>query len=139
MEVPGRLTPGVAMVHTDATDVLVAGAGPVGLTAAAALRQQGIACRIVDRLPAGLLESLVVLGDAATPDGATPGPAAGATPDAAPGPAPVYRDAQGEFGRIYAARHCTAFLVRPDGYLGARLSSPAPEDLAASLAPVFRR
>ncbi|MFI8276644.1 FAD-dependent monooxygenase [Streptomyces sp. NPDC085929] len=44
------------MVHTDgaAADVLVAGAGPVGLTAAAELRRRGIACRIVDRLPARL-------------------------------------------------------------------------------------
>lgn len=44
------------MVHTDGAtaDVLVAGAGPVGLTAAAELRRRGIACRIVDRLPARL-------------------------------------------------------------------------------------
>uniref|UniRef100_A0AAU2K1F7 FAD-dependent monooxygenase n=1 Tax=Streptomyces sp. NBC_00049 TaxID=2903617 RepID=A0AAU2K1F7_9ACTN len=39
------------MAHTNATDVLVAGAGPVGLTAAAELRRRGISCRIVDRLP----------------------------------------------------------------------------------------
>ncbi|MFE2475192.1 FAD-dependent monooxygenase [Streptomyces sp. NPDC059389] len=44
------------MVHSDgaAADVLVAGAGPVGLTAAAELRRRGISCRIVDRLPARL-------------------------------------------------------------------------------------
>ena len=36
------------------TDVLVTGAGPVGLTAALELRRQGVACRIVDRLPARL-------------------------------------------------------------------------------------
>ncbi|MFD9125938.1 FAD-dependent monooxygenase [Kitasatospora sp. NPDC059571] len=34
------------------TDVLVAGAGPVGLTAAAELRRRGVDCRIVDRLAA---------------------------------------------------------------------------------------
>ncbi|MEU8515752.1 FAD-dependent monooxygenase [Kitasatospora sp. NPDC048722] len=34
------------------TDVLVAGAGPVGLTVAAELRRRGVACRIVDRLAA---------------------------------------------------------------------------------------
>jgi len=34
------------------TEVLVVGAGPVGLTAAAELRRRGVDCRIVDRLPA---------------------------------------------------------------------------------------
>uniref|UniRef100_A0AAU3HP38 FAD-dependent monooxygenase n=1 Tax=Streptomyces sp. NBC_01393 TaxID=2903851 RepID=A0AAU3HP38_9ACTN len=42
------------MAHTFGTDVVVAGAGPVGLTAAAELRRRGIRCRIVDRLPARL-------------------------------------------------------------------------------------
>ncbi|MFC8596463.1 FAD-dependent monooxygenase [Streptomyces atroolivaceus] len=32
-------------------DVLVAGAGPVGLTAACELRRRGVSCRVVDRLP----------------------------------------------------------------------------------------
>lgn len=39
------------MAHTFGTDVVVAGAGPVGLTAAAELRRRGVRCRIVDRLP----------------------------------------------------------------------------------------
>ncbi|WP_354641272.1 FAD-dependent monooxygenase [Kitasatospora camelliae] len=38
------------MVDTGAPDVLVVGAGPVGLTAAAELRRHGTECRIVDRL-----------------------------------------------------------------------------------------
>ncbi|MEY2245389.1 FAD-dependent monooxygenase [Streptomyces sp. BF23-18] len=42
------------MAHTFGTDVVVAGAGPVGLTAAVALRGRGVRCRIVDRLPARL-------------------------------------------------------------------------------------
>ncbi|WP_339127394.1 FAD-dependent monooxygenase [Streptomyces sp. f51] len=42
------------MAHTFGTDIVVAGAGPVGLTAAAALRGRGVRCRIVDRLPARL-------------------------------------------------------------------------------------
>jgi len=32
------------------TEVLIAGAGPVGLTAAIELRRRGVACRIIDRL-----------------------------------------------------------------------------------------
>lgn len=36
------------------TAVLIVGAGPVGLTAAAELRRQGVACRLIDRLPARL-------------------------------------------------------------------------------------
>ncbi|MER5382752.1 FAD-dependent monooxygenase [Streptomyces sp. NPDC002688] len=42
------------MAHTFGTDVVVAGGGPVGLTAAAELRRRGVRCRVVDRLPARL-------------------------------------------------------------------------------------
>lgn len=42
------------MAHTDTTDVLIAGAGPVGLSAVAELRRHGVRCRLVDRLPARL-------------------------------------------------------------------------------------
>ncbi|MFE5515375.1 FAD-dependent monooxygenase [Streptomyces sp. NPDC056529] len=40
--------------HRTTTDVLVVGAGPVGLSAAAELRRHGVHCRVVDRLPARL-------------------------------------------------------------------------------------
>ncbi|WP_416981771.1 FAD-dependent monooxygenase [Streptomyces sp. T028] len=42
------------MAHTPTVDVLIAGAGPVGLSAAAELRRQGVRCRLVDRLRARL-------------------------------------------------------------------------------------
>ena len=35
-----------------AVDVLIVGAGPVGLTMAAALTSQGMTCRIIDKAPA---------------------------------------------------------------------------------------
>ncbi|MCM9076984.1 FAD-dependent monooxygenase [Streptomyces spororaveus] len=52
---------------------------------------------------------------------------------------PVYADTRGEFARLYAAEEPTAFVIRPDGYLGARfpLAPPAPGPLAAHLAAVF--
>ncbi|MFF4349545.1 FAD-dependent monooxygenase [Streptomyces sp. NPDC001530] len=42
------------MAHTDTIDVLIAGAGPVGLSAAAELRRHGVRCRLIDRLAARL-------------------------------------------------------------------------------------
>ncbi|MGW1068844.1 FAD-dependent monooxygenase [Streptomyces aureus] len=51
---------------------------------------------------------------------------------------PVYVDSLGEFARLYGVSDgATAFLVRPDGYLGARLSPPSAEGLTAHLARVF--
>ncbi|MFJ3434428.1 FAD-dependent monooxygenase [Streptomyces cyaneofuscatus] len=45
---------GASAARGASTDVLIAGAGPVGLTLAAELRRSGVSCRIVDRLPARL-------------------------------------------------------------------------------------
>ncbi|MEU4496648.1 FAD-dependent monooxygenase [Streptomyces sp. NPDC023998] len=50
---------------------------------------------------------------------------------------PAYRDSRGEFARLYAAEQPTAFVIRPDGHLGARLCPPAPKPLAAHLAATF--
>jgi 2-polyprenyl-6-methoxyphenol hydroxylase-like FAD-dependent oxidoreductase len=41
-------------------DVLVVGAGPVGLTAALELRRRGIECRVVDRLPSPAMAAKAV-------------------------------------------------------------------------------
>lgn len=51
---------------------------------------------------------------------------------------PWYRDAGGEFARLFSVPAPTAFLVRPDGYLGARLRPPTAEGLTEGLAQVFR-
>ncbi|MFE3326062.1 FAD-dependent monooxygenase [Streptomyces sp. NPDC059176] len=50
---------------------------------------------------------------------------------------PVYRDGRGEFRRAYAAVGPTAFLVRPDGYLGTRLTPATADGLSAHLRRVF--
>ncbi|MFD0065289.1 FAD-dependent monooxygenase [Streptomyces sp. NPDC056690] len=51
---PGARYREVPVEHARTTDVLIVGAGPVGLSAAAELRQHGACCRLVDRLPARL-------------------------------------------------------------------------------------
>ncbi|MEV7612582.1 FAD-dependent monooxygenase [Streptomyces sp. NPDC089799] len=52
---------------------------------------------------------------------------------------PVYRDARGEFARLYgvAAGRVTAFVVRPDGYVGARVSRPGVAELREYFAGVL--
>ncbi|MFF4101955.1 FAD-dependent monooxygenase [Streptomyces sp. NPDC001903] len=52
-------------------------------------------------------------------------------------PVPVYRDGRGEFARMYGVREPAAFVVRPDGYLGARLCPPTVSGLAAHFSQVF--
>ncbi|MEV6582636.1 FAD-dependent monooxygenase [Streptomyces sp. NPDC051582] len=61
-----------------------------------------------------------------------------AAPEADRGaPVPVYRDGRGEFARMYGVREPAAFVVRPDGYLGARLCPPTASGLAAHFSGVF--
>ncbi|MGW2482408.1 FAD-dependent monooxygenase [Streptomyces sp. NPDC001571] len=48
------------MAHTRSTDVLIVGAGPVGLSAAAELARHGVRVRLVERLPARLLYAKAV-------------------------------------------------------------------------------
>lgn len=50
---------------------------------------------------------------------------------------PVHLDTAGEFARRYGVERPTAFVVRPDGYLGARLCPPDPQRLAAHLEATF--
>ncbi|MFG2296019.1 FAD-dependent monooxygenase [Streptomyces sp. NPDC048603] len=51
---------------------------------------------------------------------------------------PVYRDGRGEFARLYGvADGVTAFAVRPDGYVGARLARPGVAELREYFAGVF--
>ncbi|TDU74158.1 FAD-dependent monooxygenase [Streptomyces sp. KS 21] len=54
-----------------------------------------------------------------------------------PAPVPVYRDGRGEFARLYGVREPAAFVVRPDGYLGARLCPPTAAGLLAHFSAVF--
>ncbi|MFG2330822.1 FAD-dependent monooxygenase [Streptomyces sp. NPDC048604] len=75
-------------------------------------------------LSRGRVESCAVLADGGTPIGGTG--------------LPVYRDARGEFAKQYGVRVPTAFLVRPDGYLGARFTALSEGPLADRLATVFR-
>ncbi|MEU9941133.1 FAD-dependent monooxygenase [Streptomyces lavendulae] len=74
-------------------------------------------------LPAGRLTAYAVL----TEGGTAPAWA----------PMPVYLDGQGEFRRVYGVREPTAFVVRPDGHLGARLCPPTAGELSAYLSGVF--
>ncbi|MEU6311036.1 FAD-dependent monooxygenase [Streptomyces sp. NPDC047014] len=78
----------------------------------------------------GQVEACVIL-----PADAAPG-ARDSVP-AGPGLLPVYHDIAGEFARLYAVDAPTAFLIRPDGYLAARLTGPDPKPLADRLAAVF--
>lgn len=94
----------------------------------AAFRQLADAARLLTR---GRVDACAVLADA---DGAAVAAASSADGTGLP----LYRDARGEFALRYAVSAPTAFLVRPDGYLGTRIAPPDEQPLAAHLATVFR-
>ncbi|MFI9749323.1 hypothetical protein [Streptomyces collinus] len=54
----------------------------------------------------------------------------------------MFRDEAGEFAQLYGAKGAAAFLIRPDGYLAARLTRLAAGEtepaLADALGRVFR-
>ncbi|MER5810508.1 FAD-dependent monooxygenase [Streptomyces sp. NPDC002033] len=78
---------------------------------------------LTDGLPAGRFTAYAVL----TEGGTAPAWA----------PLPVFLDGRGDFARVYGVREPTAFVVRPDGYLGARLTPPTAAGLSAYLSGIF--
>ncbi|MCX4751133.1 FAD-dependent monooxygenase [Kitasatospora sp. NBC_01287] len=81
------------------------------------------ACAAAARQAAhGLLDSYVLLADGAGPPGLL---------------LPAVRDAAGAFEAGYRPREGEAFVIRPDGHLGARLGPATPEALAAHLRRTF--
>jgi hypothetical protein len=104
--------------------LLLYGDGPAAEAAAAVPS-------LVRDLPPGRVTAYEVLADGASPAGALPGVAGDGAPP------PVFRDARGDFAAAYAVDGPTAFAVRPDGCLGARLSPPTASGLAEFLGGVF--
>ncbi|MFE6177001.1 FAD-dependent monooxygenase [Streptomyces sp. NPDC056464] len=132
---------------------LVAGVAAVPLRLYDLLRDRGhvlvlyadsahslIACReaaaTVHRLAAGKVAAFVVARNGSAAE------ASGGQVDADGRHLPVYRDGATEFERLYCVEDPAAFLIRPDGYLGARLSpltgAGAPTALSEALGRVFR-
>lgn len=97
-------------------DVLVVGAGPVGLTMAAELTRHGLHCRIVD-------QSAVRTDVSARDSG---------------GQLPRILDADGVLCDTYAARTPTAVLIRPDGFIGYYGQPVDADRLLAHLATYLR-
>ena len=117
--------------------MLIAGAGPVGLTAALELSRRGVACRLVDRLPERLPYAKAMGIQPRTLEVWDRTGVARAALDAA-----VPLRGQLTYVNGAAQGHMEMSLppeviVRPDGYLGARVSPAAPGPLSAALTRVF--
>lgn len=52
---------------------------------------------------------------------------------------PVFRDEAGAFARLYGVKGAAAFLIRPDGYLAARLTGLAAAETESALADALGR
>ncbi|SDT19004.1 2-polyprenyl-6-methoxyphenol hydroxylase [Streptomyces sp. TLI_053] len=105
------------------TLLLYAAAGPDGAARAGHLHALADAARTAAH---GLLDVHVVL--------------AGDTPEVPDGLLlPYARDAAGSFRTAWAPADGEAFVVRPDGYLAARLPAPTAAALSAHLRRTFRR
>ena len=93
-------------------DVLVIGAGPVGLMLASELRRHGVACRVVERAAAPTDR----FGDEVRPlavrvrDDWSPRDVA----------VPLMHDRGADMHRAYDAELASVYLIRPDGYLALR-------------------
>ncbi|WP_455361626.1 FAD-dependent monooxygenase [Streptomyces sp. SYSU K21746] len=103
--------------------LLYADAGGPPLVDSADSADFGELARAAQELTHGQVDVFVVLAPDAAADGVR---------------LPVFRDGRGEFRRAYEADGPTALLVRPDGYLGARLAPPTVPELSAHLAGTFR-
>ena len=125
------------------TGVLIAGAGPVGLTAAIELARRGIDIRIVDPLVQppqyakavgvqprtlevfegmGVLNRILI----AAPDA-----------DVDTTVLPLIRDSARDFAAMYAADGSAVYVVRPDGYLCFTSAQIDADALAAHLSSTF--
>ena len=114
------------MSNASETQVLIAGAGPIGVTAAIELARRGIACRIVDPLveppqyakAVGVQPRTLEIQDAHNLAWKLALAIAGVAADST-GP--------------------SAYVVRPDGYLGLAAAGVDPAQLVAHLGATFAR
>ena len=126
-------------------NVLVVGAGPVGLTLACELARHGVRCRIIDKLStlaesdpgrqlADLSEWTQQLPQSSAPRlrvVAITQESAADHPNIA-----LYHDRAGAFAKTHGARN-TCLLVRPDGHIGWRGTTAHDVGLRTFLVKLF--